>query len=102
MSRQDRINSVLRRDGPMQVIPGQFTNDNQIQQSMAALGEMGKMVKRARSFLSTDAPVEEVRAVDMLVEILKRRTSTEGEQARLRGLYRRWDNLYYPGVFTEG
>lgn len=102
MSRQDRVNSVLRNNGPMAAIPGQFTNDQQIAASAAAVGAMGAMVKRARAFLAPEAGPEEVASVDMLAEILKKRQSTEPEQARLRGLYRRWDNLYYPGVFTEG
>src|SRR5690242_19793785 len=49
-----------------------------------------------------DLSPEEAEDVRLIAEIRDRKSMLEPEQARLRAMFRRWDNLYYPQTVTTG
>lgn len=90
-------------------IPAQLTDDASVLPSEATLAAMAKIageaVGAAAEFAKRDSidrgePDSEDFA--LLAEIKERKDLLEPEQARMRVLFRRMDNLYYPETITTG
>src|SRR3990167_3568495 len=64
----------------------------------------GDMLARVKSWLRVEQPAREPEQTDeyrMLHEIFAHKSELEAEQARLRELYRRFDNLYYANTIDK-
>ena len=72
-------------------IPGQLTNDPDVISYVTAAAAMAKADVRASGREPNEE--DEYRIID---EIRRKKSMLEGEQSRLRSLFRRFDNLYYP------
>src|SRR5687768_10653981 len=93
--------------GRARAVPGQYTNDAAVRPTPTQLKALAKMsasgVHTAAAFANADAYAngeldgENVRLIE---EIRDRKSMLEPEHARLRDLYRRLDNLYYPETIT--
>ncbi len=101
--------------GRMKPVPGQWTTDKSVMPDAAALRALADItavkamtpVERAAALVRRDvaAAGEDEYGSDrlrLIEEIRTRKMMLEPEQARLRTLFQRWDNLYYPDQVTLG
>ena len=99
--------SVLDR---IRGVPGSYTTDSSVTPTRKQLSELAKVASsaddvavnfaRAAAQASGRAPEDDT-AYLLLSEIRDRKGMLESEHARLRNLFRRLDNLYYPESITE-
>jgi hypothetical protein len=93
-------------------VPGQWTTDPDVFPSPEALRILSKAsaVGRAAGFAAAKARLKEKAGADpseyedeyrIIQEIRKRKESLEPEQTRIRSLFLRMDNLYYPQIVTD-
>jgi hypothetical protein len=96
-------------------IPGQWTTDNAVVPSTEALAAVraiaGRSKEESREALALAFSGAGIRAAGgnpeddpeyrLLAEIAMHKGELEPEQSRLRELFRRFDNLYYPQTITE-
>lgn len=88
-----------------EAVPGQWTTDGSVMPSPAVLEQVANIARKRVSYAADVAgrvygpDAEESR---LIAEIRDRKSSVESEQTRLRALFRRWDNLYYPQEITAG
>ena len=90
-------------------VPAQLTTDASVIPSAGQLraleGIANQVVEVAAEFARQGAIEKgepEAPEVRLLAEIRERKTLIEPEQTRMRVLYRRFDNLYYPETITTG
>lgn len=83
-------------------IPAQYTTDPDVE-SRSAIEGMAKLAARVRGQHMAEGrdPYQEP-DYTVLEEIVRKKSLVEPEQARLRSLYRRWDNFYYPSALSTG
>lgn len=94
--------------GRLRAVPGQWTNDPDVFPSTNTLKTLGKSSKVSRSadmlasqLRNAGKDPEQEPEYQLLDDIRKRKELLEGEQSRLRTLFRRFDNLYYPDTIQE-
>ena len=92
--------------------PAQYSNSPDLSFNAGTLAEFAKIAKARVSMAAAfaydqavyrgdDNPAE-AEDVRLIGEIRDRKSMLEPEQARLRAMFRRWDNLYYPQTVTTG
>ena len=100
-----RLRAIAGSYAGAKPVPGQWTTDLSVMPDAAAMEAIAniarKRVRQAADVASrTYGPdAEETR---LIAEIRDRKSSVESEQTRLRALFRRWDNLYFPQQITAG
>lgn len=108
----------------MLALPGRLTNDLSVLPSREALAAIGSIASNGLGSSPSDGPggklkVEQARVLArarvvagggdpdedpeylLLAEIARHKSELEAEQNRLRSLFRRFDNLYYPQTIQE-
>lgn len=94
--------------GRATAVPAQYTNDSAVRPTRGQLQQLAKVSKsgvhtaaafaNANAYAQGEYDTDEVRIIE---EIRDRKSMLEPEHARLRDLYRRLDNLYYPETITN-
>jgi hypothetical protein len=91
-------------------VPAQYTTDASVTPTRRQLAEIAKIARTpseiARDFAAIDAVArgeapESSEEYRIIAEICERKGMLEPEHARMRSLFRRWDNLYFPEDITE-
>jgi hypothetical protein len=96
---------------PATSVPGQYTTDPTVMPDRATLDKIADIARArtaraakyaADSLAARGLNPEEEDEYRLIAEIRDRKSMLESEQARLRALFRRLDNLYYPESVTLG
>lgn len=100
-----RLRSIPGSWAGSKPVPGQWTTDLSVMPDAAVLESIANIARsRVQRVAGIAARTYGVDAEEarLIAEIADRKSSVESEQTRLRALFRRWDNLYYPQEITAG
>src|SRR6476619_3587728 len=86
-------------------VPGQYTTDRSVMPDTSGIEALADEARKRVQWAASKAKEgygAESEEYRLLAEIRDRKSSVESEQARMRYLFQRWDNLYFPSAITDG
>ncbi len=86
-------------------VPAQYTTDGSVFPNAEAMNAIANIARATVTRAADNAAREygpSSEEATLLAKLRDRKSSVESEQTRLRALFRRWDNLYYPQEITSG
>jgi hypothetical protein len=86
-------------------VPAQYTTDRSVVPSSSDIEGIANIARSKVRFVADMAARQygpDSSEYQLLAEIRDRKSSVESEQARLRYLFQRWDNLYFPNTISQG
>ena len=89
----------------LRAVPAQYTTDSSVFPNAATMEAVANIARATVTRAANNAAREYGPTADeakLLAQLRDRKSSVESEQTRLRALFRRWDNLYYPQEITSG